>query len=150
MADNITIKDATGANVTVRTSDLGGVHHQHYVRSLPGGTTAAERVVIEGNFGSAGNGATVDFSLQGMKNYSLQVKGASGVPTGWDVVGEVSNNGQQFSAVVQHASAAGDADGQMKWPAGGGQYAALYGRIRVISVTPGPASTINVSFVAMP
>lgn len=90
------------------------------------------------------NGTTVDRSTSPLKVYSIQVKGTGAGATAWDVRLEGSNDGTNFTQIIQHTNT--DLDGTVKFSA---VYAfpCLYFRSRTSGLTLGGASNIVVTIV---
>lgn len=97
---------------------------------------------------ATGNGAPITAVAFAVKSYAIQVEGTGAAATAWNVALECSLDGDTYKAVVTHASADGDADGDI---VGNGANAlpCLYIRSRVVTVTLGSATSLVVTIVGM-
>lgn len=151
MADNITIKDASGANVTIAADELAGPVYVQRIKRLVGPDGSAvdyrDSVSRSDTFTATGNGTTVDMSAQAVQNFGLQVKEA-GTVTSWQVDLEVSLDGTNFVSVLSHTKAS-DGDGAVLF-SGANRYPALYFRARCAALTLGGGTNVVATIVGMP
>ena len=96
-------------------------------------------------FTAVGVGVT-QVALSGVKSYSIQVKGTGGTPTAWNVRLEVSLNNVDFTTVLTHNTAVGNA---VVVASTATLFPALFFRSRVQSLTLGPATNIVVEILGM-
>jgi hypothetical protein len=92
-----------------------------------------------------GNGVT-QAALSGVKSYSIQVKGTGGTPTAWNVVLEGGLNGIDFTTILTHNTASGNARTVASTAT---LFPSLFFRSRVQALTLGPATNIVVQILGM-
>lgn len=116
--------------------------HAYHIRGAPTTTGVVSMI--------SGANAPSLIPLPGfVRSHALQVKGAGAAPTAWDVVLEGSLDGTSWTTICEHSSANAQGDGtyvtnngvnhQAAWP-----MPALYVRVRVVSVTLGSATALNI------
>lgn len=98
-------------------------------------------------FTEAGNGVTVDCSLNPMSSFGIQVKGTGGTATAWDVRLEGSLDNTNWSTILNHTT--NILDGVVLW-SGAAKTPTLYVRSKVVSITLGAASNLVVTLIGTP
>jgi len=151
VADGVPV--TAGSGTTIETDDVGGRHHQRIKRSVGGDGSATDfldKASRSDTYTGAGSGTTVDVSAQGMKHFTIQVKGTGAAPTAWSVALEVCLDGVNFTTVIVHGSGESPADVDGACKGLSVLFVALYFRSRVVSLTLGSASNIVVTIAAKP
>ena len=138
MADNITIKDASGANVVIRASELSGGAYAQHVK-----LASAYR---SDTFTEQGNGTTVDASEHAAHSFALQVK-ETGTVTSWQVDLQISLDGTNWAPVLTHTKAT-HGDGAIVF-SGPNRYPALYFRGRCEAITLGGGTNVVATIVGV-
>lgn len=92
-------------------------------------------------FTGTGSGTTVDISTSSRRCFALMVKGTGDTPTSWTVVLEGSLDSTNFSQILTHTTADGNAE--IVW-SGVIPFPVLYFRVRVSALVLGSATNINV------
>lgn len=97
-------------------------------------------------FTVAGNGTVVDCSSNPFSSFSMQTKGTGAIPTLWTVVLEGTLDMVNYTTILTHTQATGDATilflGALPSPV-------LAFRSRVVSVTLGTATNIVVTVLGI-
>lgn len=151
MSDTVPI--TSGSGTSIATDDVSSVHYQRVKRSVGADGSATDfldRATRSDTFTGTGNGTTSDVSAQGMKHFSMQVKGTGAAASSWTANLQLSLDGTNFTTYGTHSSAdtPADADGAMvviSSPA-----PALYFRSNVSALTLGGASALVVTILGKP
>jgi len=113
--------------------------------TIGAGTAPAE--TRSDTFVSAGNGQTIDTSLNPLSVFSLNVKGVNGIPVSWQVVLEGSLDGENWTTILTHTQLIGLG---LTISSGSNSDPSLYFRSRCVSVVLGTASAIEAIILGVP
>ena len=104
--------------------------------------------VRQDTFTAAGNGVTQRILGTPRTKFTLKVSGTGAVPTAWNVVLEGSLDDSTYTTILTHASGV-EANNELKY-SGASNFAVVFFRSRVVSLTLGSATDIVVSIYASP
>ena len=93
---------------------------------------------------TTGTGNIVNVSESPMASWTLQVTGVGGIPTAWNVVLEGSVDGITFTEILKHQTIIGNGESVFS---GTTLFLSNYYRVNVVSLTLGPATSIDVHVV---
>jgi hypothetical protein len=132
------------------TENISGDHYQHVIRTVgyPGASARyLDSTYQLETFTTATTGTLINLTQQAMSRFAMQVA-ETGTVTSWTVVLEGSLNGSNFQELLQHTKAE-TLNGTILWT-GPNLYPVSYLRVRVVAITLGGGTNIQVTLVGMP
>ena len=99
-------------------------------------------------FTTTGNGVAQNIIGTPRTKFTLKVIGTDAIPTAWSVVLEGSLDDSNYTTILTHTSAV-ETNGELKF-SGASNFAVIFFRSRVVSLTLGAATNIVVSTYATP